>query len=42
MRLFLTIASILLLLGGVGFLYMASETEKYWQEKTNKPPGQKG
>lgn len=41
MRLFLNIAIILLLGMGVFFLYMASETEKYWQEKTQNPPAKK-
>ena len=38
MRTFLNIAIILLFLSMAGMLYMTVETEKYWREKTQRPP----
>jgi hypothetical protein len=38
MRLFLNIATILFMVGAAGMLYMGMETEKYWREKTQRPP----
>jgi len=38
MRLFFTIASILIMVAAAGMLYMGMETEKYWREKTQRPP----
>jgi high-affinity Fe2+/Pb2+ permease len=38
MRLFFTIASILIMVAAAGMLYMAMETEKYWREENQRPP----
>jgi hypothetical protein len=41
MRIFLNIAIILILLAALGWAYMGVETEKYWREKSSRPPAKK-
>ena len=41
LRIFLNVAIILFIVGAAGMLYMAMETEKYWREKTQRPPAKK-